>query len=81
MAIAQIISTGRYIPEKIITNQDLNRILGEDVDTWLIENVGIRERHVMADDETTSDLIVRAARQAMEPATMVATGPPRNTRP
>jgi 3-oxoacyl-[acyl-carrier-protein] synthase-3 len=50
MAIAQIISTGRYIPEKIITNQDLNRILGEDVDEWLVENVGIRERHVMADE-------------------------------
>jgi 3-oxoacyl-[acyl-carrier-protein] synthase-3 len=73
MAIAQIISTGRYIPEKIITNQDLNRILGEDVDTWLVENVGIRERHVMADDETTSDLIVRAARQALERARLAPT--------
>ncbi len=73
MRYAQIISTGRYIPEKIITNQDLNRILGEDVDTWLIENVGIRERHVMADDETTSDLIVRAARQALERARLAPT--------
>jgi len=73
MRYAQIISTGRYIPEKIITNQDLNRILGEDVGTWLIENVGIRERHVMADDETTSDLIVRAARQAMERARLAPT--------
>ncbi len=73
MRYAQIISTGRYIPEKIITNQDLNRILGEEVDTWLIENVGIRERHVMADDETTSDLIVRAARQAMERARLAPT--------
>ncbi len=68
MAIAQIISTGRYIPEKIITNQDLNRILGEDVDAWLVENVGIRERHVMADDETTSDMIIAASRQAIERA-------------
>lgn len=73
MAIAQIISTGRYIPEKIITNQDLNRILGEDVDTWLIENVGIRERHVMADDETTSDIILAASRQAMERARLAPT--------
>jgi 3-oxoacyl-[acyl-carrier-protein] synthase-3 len=73
MAIAQIISTGRYIPEKIITNQDLNRILGEDVDTWLIENVGIRERHVMADDETTSDMILAASRQALERARLAPT--------
>ena len=48
MNFAQIISTGRYIPEKLVTNQDLNKILGEDVDKWLVENVGIRERHVMA---------------------------------
>ncbi len=73
MRYAQIISTGRYIPEKIVTNQDLNRILGEDVDAWLVENVGIRERHVMADDETTSDLIVHAARQAMERARLAPT--------
>jgi 3-oxoacyl-[acyl-carrier-protein] synthase-3 len=73
MRYAQIVSTGRYIPEKIITNQDLNRILGEDVDTWLVENVGIRERHVMADDETTSNLIVRAARQALERARLAPT--------
>jgi 3-oxoacyl-[acyl-carrier-protein] synthase-3 len=73
MRYAQIISTGRYIPEKIITNQDLNRILGEDVDAWLVENVGIRERHVMADAETTSDLVVRAARQAMERARLAPT--------
>jgi len=73
MRYAQIISTGRYIPEKIVTNQDLNRILGEDVDAWLVENVGIRERHVMADDETTSDLIVHAARQALERARLAPT--------
>jgi 3-oxoacyl-[acyl-carrier-protein] synthase-3 len=65
---AQIISTGRYIPEKIITNADLNQMLGEDVNAWLVENVGIRARHVMAENETTSDLIVAAARQALERA-------------
>ncbi|MCX7839823.1 MAG: ketoacyl-ACP synthase III [Anaerolineae bacterium] len=73
MPYAQIISTGRYIPEKVVTNQDLNRILGEDVDTWLIENVGIRERHVMADDETTSDMIVAASRQALVRANLQPT--------
>ena len=50
---AQILSTGRYIPEKVITNLEIEEILGEPVNDWLIENVGIEERHIMADDETT----------------------------
>jgi 3-oxoacyl-[acyl-carrier-protein] synthase-3 len=65
MPHAQIVSTGRYIPDKVITNDDLNVMLGENVGDWLVENVGIEERHVMADDETTSDMIVAAARQAI----------------
>lgn len=62
---AQILSTGRYIPGRVITNDDLNDMLGEDVGDWLVENVGIRERHVMAGGETTSDMIVTASRQAL----------------
>jgi 3-oxoacyl-[acyl-carrier-protein] synthase III len=65
---AQIVSTGRYIPEKVITNSDLDRMLGENVGDWLEENTGIRQRHVMADDETTSDLVAGACRQALERA-------------
>ena len=71
---AQIISTGRYIPEKVVTNDDLNAILGENVGDWLVENVGIHERHVMADDETTSDMVTVAARLALERAGAAATG-------
>jgi len=73
MSYAQVVSTGRYIPEKVVTNADLNRILGEDVDAWLIENVGIRERHVMAENETTSDMIVTAAKQALGRANLQST--------
>ena len=76
MPHAQIISTGRYIPEKVLTNDDLNEILGENVGDWLVANVGIRERHVMADDETTSDMLVAASRQALERARC-----PRQSRP
>jgi 3-oxoacyl-[acyl-carrier-protein] synthase-3 len=47
-------------------------MLGEDVDEWLIKNVGIRERHVMAESETTSDLVVHAARQALTRAGLQA---------
>lgn len=70
---AQIISTGRYIPEKVITNEDLNEMLGENVGDWLVENVGIHERHVMADGETTSDMVAEASRPALERAGISAT--------
>ncbi len=62
---AQIASTGRYVPERTMTNAELDALLGEPVDEWLIENVGIRERRLMADDEVTSDLAVAAAREAL----------------
>jgi 3-oxoacyl-[acyl-carrier-protein] synthase-3 len=69
---AQILSTGRYIPERVLTNDELNEMLGENVGDWLVENVGIHERHIMADDETTSDMVVAAALQAMERAAVTA---------
>lgn len=65
---AQITGTGRYIPEKIITNADLDAMLGEPVGEWLVENVGIHQRHVMAEDETTSDMLIAAARDALAAA-------------
>jgi 3-oxoacyl-[acyl-carrier-protein] synthase-3 len=69
---AQILANGRYIPEKVITNDDLNDMLGENVGDWLVENVGIHERHVMADHETTSDMIVAASEQALTRAEITA---------
>lgn len=68
MRYAQILSTGRYVPEKVITNAEMDRIVGEPVGDWLVQNVGIRERHIMADDQATSDLCVAAARQALHRA-------------
>ena len=65
---AQITSTGLYIPEKVVTNADLDRMLGQNVSNWLVQNVGIEARHVMADDETTSDMVVAASRQALDRA-------------
>jgi 3-oxoacyl-[acyl-carrier-protein] synthase-3 len=67
---AQILSTGRYVPKKMLPNSYFDEILGRDVDEWLVENVGIRERHVMAPDETTSDLAMHASRQALERASI-----------
>ncbi len=68
MRYAQILSTGSYVPDRVITNAEMDAILGEPVDQWLIENVGIRERRVMADDQTTSDLIVEASKKALDRA-------------
>ena len=65
---AQIAGTGRYVPAKVITNADLEALLGEPVDAWLRANVGIEQRHVMADDEVTSDLAVYAAQDALRAA-------------
>ena len=68
MRHAQIISTGRYVPEQVMTNAEFERRLGEPVSDWLVANVGIRERHFMAEDQVTSDLAVAAGRQALERA-------------
>ena len=70
---AQILSSGRYVPEKMLPNSYFDEILGRDVDAWLVENVGIKERHVMAADETTSDLCMHAANQALARAGIEAT--------
>lgn len=69
---AAILATGRYVPERIITNAELERALGEPVDDWLRTNVGIEQRHVMAEGEVTSDLCVAAARQALARAGVAA---------
>ena len=64
----QILSTGSYVPERVVTNAEIDEILGVSTNQWLIDNVGIRERHWMADDQTTSDLIVEASKKALKKA-------------
>jgi len=63
----QIIGTGAYAPEKVVTNADLEKIV-ETSDAWITERTGIRERRVAADGEQTSDMAVRAAQRALEMA-------------
>lgn len=69
---AKIVSTGRYVPERVMTNAEFTPLIG-DVDEWLRKNVGIAERHVAAPDETTSDMCTAAARQALERAGLAPT--------
>jgi 3-oxoacyl-[acyl-carrier-protein] synthase III len=54
-----IIGTGAYAPQKLLTNADLEKIV-ETSDEWIVERTGIRERHVAADDEVTSDMALKA---------------------
>lgn len=68
MPFANIISTGIYVPEKIVTNDDLSSILGEDINEFVTQVLGIHERHVCADNESTADLATGASQQALEAA-------------
>lgn len=65
MSFARIKGTGIYVPEKTLTNDDLSRILGEDIDEFVSQVVGIRERHICADDESTADLATAAGDAAL----------------
>jgi 3-oxoacyl-[acyl-carrier-protein] synthase III len=68
MAFANIIGTGIYVPEKIVTNDDLSRILGEDINEFVTQVLGIHERHVCDARESTADLATNASRAALEAA-------------
>lgn len=63
-----ILSTGSYVPDRVVTNEEIDALLGERTSDWLIANVGIRERRWMREDQTTSDLVVEACRAALEKA-------------
>jgi 3-oxoacyl-[acyl-carrier-protein] synthase III len=65
MSNAKIIGTGVYVPERIVTNEDLSRMLGEDITEFVTQNLGICERHIAADDESAADLAERAAENAL----------------
>jgi 3-oxoacyl-[acyl-carrier-protein] synthase-3 len=64
---AQIIGTGSYAPEKVVTNDDLSKIV-ETSDAWIAERTGIRERRQAAEGEVTSDMAVKASIRALEMA-------------
>ncbi|OLE54311.1 MAG: 3-ketoacyl-ACP synthase [Acidobacteria bacterium 13_1_20CM_3_53_8] len=68
MRYARITGTGSYVPEKVLTNDDLSRMVGEDVNEFVSKVLGIEERHVCADDESTADLATEAAQKALESA-------------
>jgi len=64
---SRIAGTGSYLPEKIMTNADLERII-DTSDDWIRTRTGISQRHVVVDGQTTTDLAEQAARRAMADA-------------
>ena len=67
MIHSRILGTGSYLPEKILTNADLEKMV-ETTNAWIVERTGIRERHIAADGETTGSMAEHAARRAIEAA-------------
>jgi len=67
MTYSRIAGTGSYLPEKILTNADLERMV-DTADEWIVSRTGIKQRHIAADDEFTSDLAHQAALRAIEAA-------------
>jgi len=67
MSYARIVGTGGYLPENVMTNHDLEKIV-DTSDQWIRERTGIEQRHIAADNETTVDLAEKASRNAIEAA-------------
>ena len=64
MIYSKVIGTGGYLPEKVLTNHDLERMV-DTSDEWIRTRTGIMERHIAAEDEMPSDLALKASRSAM----------------
>ncbi len=67
MTYSRIAGTGSYLPEKVLTNHDLESMV-DTTDAWIQERTGIKQRHIAADDQSTCDLAEMAARRAIEAA-------------
>ena len=67
MTRSRITGTGSYLPEKLVTNKDLEALV-QTSDDWIVSRTGIRERHIAADGEFSSDLALHACRNALAAA-------------
>ena len=67
MIYSNITGTGGYLPEKVVTNADLEKIV-DTTDEWITSRTGIKKRHLVVDGETTCDLAEKAALKAMDAA-------------
>ena len=67
MSYARVIGTGGYLPEKVLTSRELEKMV-DTTEQWIVSRTGVRERHIAAADERTSDLAEHAARAALDNA-------------
>ena len=67
MKYSRIAGTGRYLPERIMTNADLEKVVDTN-DEWIRSRTGVERRHVCAEDQTVSDMCIEAAKVAIEDA-------------
>jgi len=67
MIRSEILGTGSYLPEKVVTNKDWEKMV-DTSDEWITTRTGIKERHFAAENEATSDLVVEASKKAIEDA-------------
>ena len=67
MKHSRIAGTGSYLPERILTNAELERTI-DTTDEWIFTRTGIRERHIIAEDQYTSDMALEASKKAIEAA-------------
>ncbi|HEU0077269.1 MAG TPA: hypothetical protein VFQ76_06445, partial [Longimicrobiaceae bacterium] len=72
MRNATITGTGSFVPARVVANAELSAALGEDIDPFVANTLGIRERHWCAPDESTADLAEEAARAALADAGLTA---------
>ena len=68
---SRIIGTGSYLPEKVLSNHDLEKMVETSHD-WIFSRTGINERHIAGENELASDLALHASRRAMESAGIAA---------
>lgn len=71
MVSSKIIATGSYLPQRILTNLDLEKTV-DTTDDWITERTGIKQRHVAADNELTSDLASKAVKKLFEKSSIKA---------
>jgi len=71
LTYSRIVGTGGYLPEKVITNKDLEKLV-DTTDQWITERTGIKKRHIAEDDQTTCDLAEHATRNALDAAGLEA---------
>jgi 3-oxoacyl-[acyl-carrier-protein] synthase-3 len=71
MIYSRIAGTGRFLPERILTNADLEKMV-DTTDEWIRTRTGVERRHIASEDQTTSDLCVAAAKIAMDAAGVAA---------